>query len=86
MASTLLLPMCCMCKQVAERAGSSEVWMKLKRYQDRHHLDEFEFELSHTYCPVCFNRQARAWHLPVSIPRSRPARRPRSLRASDSRF
>jgi hypothetical protein len=67
MATILTIPMCCMCKQVADRAGSSEVWMKLKRFQDQHYLDKAELQFSHTYCPSCYKRQARAWRLPLVL-------------------
>jgi hypothetical protein len=53
MASILTIPICCLCQQVAERTGMSEVWMEFTRYQDRHHLGEADVQLTHTYCPPC---------------------------------
>lgn len=66
MASILTIPICCVCQQVAERTGTSEVWMKFTRYQNRHHLAETDVRLSHTYCPSCFKRQMRAWSVPAA--------------------
>lgn len=67
MATITTLPICCQCKQVSdERIGASaEVgWTHLQTYLDRHHIDQGGVQLSHTYCPSCYDKQARAWFLP----------------------
>lgn len=65
MATLVTLPICCMCKRVSseESPASGTVWIKLQKYLDRHHLSHADYQLTHTYCPACFHRQARAWHL-----------------------
>ena len=35
----------------------------MSAYLERHHLRLSDVRLSHTYCPVCYERQARAWSL-----------------------
>ena len=69
-AAIVTLPICCMCKRVSddEDGSSPAVWTKLHTYLDRHHLRQTDFQLSHTYCPVCYSQQARAWHLPHMAP------------------
>ena len=66
MGSVVTVPICCICKRVSDEEddSSSPVWMKLQRYLDRHHIQQSDFQLSHTYCPACYSQQARAWHLP----------------------
>ena len=67
---------CCVCKQVADGAGSASTWASMSTYLDRHHLQQMDVRLSHTYCPTCYEMQARAWFIP---PRqsSRRSDRPR---------
>ena len=67
MTMTPTLPICCVCGQVSyERAGASVVeveWTQLKTYLDRHRIDQAGIRLTHTYCPSCYNTQAREWRL-----------------------
>jgi len=63
MATLVTLPICCLCKRVSDQDGSSTAWMKLQKYLDRHRLTHADFQLTHTYCPACFHRQAQAWDL-----------------------
>jgi len=64
MATIPMLAICCVCKQVAEGSPSLD-WTSMSTYLDRHHLQSADVILSHTYCPSCYERQARAWSLPT---------------------
>jgi hypothetical protein len=70
------LAVCCVCKHVADDADLVSPWGSMSAYLDRHHLQQMDVRLSHTYCPACYEAQARAWFLP---PRhsSRRSDRPR---------
>jgi hypothetical protein len=59
---------CCVCKRVSDKTSGPEEWVKLKTFLDRHELLEIDVKLSHTYCPSCYDRQARAWLHPKSAP------------------
>ena len=74
-ATVPTLSACCVCKHVAEPVSSSTYWTPMSTYLERHHLSLSDVRLSHTYCPVCYERQARAWSLPVSKPSMRMNRR-----------
>jgi hypothetical protein len=74
-ATVPLLSVCCVCKHVAEPVSSSMHWTPMSAYLERHHLSLIDVRLSHTYCPVCYERQARAWALPVIKPTVRMPRR-----------
>jgi hypothetical protein len=67
-ATVPILSVCCVCKHVADPISSSAHWTPMSAYLERHHLTLIEVRLSHTYCPVCYERQARAWSLPVMTP------------------
>ena len=64
MATVPMLTVCCVCKRVAESVLPSSHWMSMSTYLDRHHLQSADVRLSHTYCPACYERQARAWSIP----------------------
>lgn len=73
MAVTAILPICCMCEQVSDRqAGASveEEWTQLQTYLERHRIDQSVIRLSHTYCPSCYEKQARVWQVPPHAPLS----------------
>ena len=74
-ATVPMLSVCCVCKHVAEPVSSSIHWTPMSIYLERYHLTLIDVRLSHTYCPVCYERQARAWSLPVSKPSVRTTRR-----------
>jgi hypothetical protein len=74
-ATVPMLSVCCVCKHVAEPVSSSVNWTPMSTYLDRHHLNLFDVRVSHTYCPICYERQARAWSLPVTKPSVRMNRR-----------
>lgn len=83
MAATVTLPICCVCKQVSdERIGAAAQgeWTQLQTVLDRYHMSQDGFRLSHTYCPSCYKRQARAWRVPSTAPL--PAQAGSSKRAS----
>jgi len=70
MAALVTLPICCVCNQVPDEdigaSSQKEGWTALELYLNRHPMDQAGFQLSHTYCPSCFKRQARAWRVPLS--------------------
>jgi predicted AAA+ superfamily ATPase len=68
------LAVCCVCKQVAEGVSPSSRWISMSAYLDRHHLQSVDVRLSHTYCPACYDGQARAWSLPRKSRTGRTAR------------
>ena len=74
MVTVPLLAMCCVCKRVAEEAPPSSHWTSMSTYLHRHHLQQGDVKLSHTYCPACYDRQARAWSLPGKDRSARAAR------------
>jgi uncharacterized protein (UPF0212 family) len=74
-ATVPTLSACCVCKHVAEPVSSSIHWTPMATYLERHQLRLSDVRLSHTYCPVCYERQARAWSLPVIKPSVRMTRR-----------
>jgi hypothetical protein len=74
MATLPMLVVCCVCKQVADEMSPSSGWTPMSSYLDQHHLQSADVRLSHTYCPVCYERQARAWSIPRKIRSSRTAR------------
>ena len=61
MISLPTVTICCMCKRVSDKSNGSEEWLNLKTFLDRHELLEMDLQLTHTYCPSCYDRQARAW-------------------------
>ena len=70
MIATITLPICCMCKQVSEEEVGPPAqvdWTPLEIYLYRHHLGQDDVRLTHTYCPSCFEIQARAWRVPSAI-------------------
>ena len=74
-ATVPMLSVCCVCKHVAEPDSSSTHWTPMSTYLERYPLTLIDVRLSHTYCPVCYERQARAWSLPVIKPSVRTTRR-----------
>jgi uncharacterized protein (UPF0212 family) len=71
MAVTQILPICCVCGQVSDRRAGASVegeWTQLQTYLDRHHIDQTSIRLSHTYCPSCYQQQARVWRVPPHAP------------------
>jgi hypothetical protein len=73
--SVPMLSVCCVCKHVAEPASSSIQWTPMSAYLERHGLSLTDVRLSHTYCTLCYERQARAWSLPLKKPSVRMPRR-----------
>jgi hypothetical protein len=67
MATIPMLAVCCVCKQVAESGSPYLHWTSMSGYLSRHHLQTVDVQLSHTYCPACYERQARAWSIPRKI-------------------
>jgi hypothetical protein len=59
--------MCCVCHQVSDEDSG---WSTLDDYLDRHHVSGPDFQLSHTYCPSCYDQQIQAWHIaaPLVVP------------------
>ena len=74
MATVPMLTVCCVCKQVAESGSPSLPWTSMSAYLNRHHLQTVDVQLSHTYCPACYERQAQAWSIPRKTRRTRSAR------------
>jgi hypothetical protein len=71
MVATVTLSICCVCKKVSdERIGTHVEWTNLHAYLVRHHIDQDGVQLSHTYCPSCYKRQARAWRVPSTSSRN----------------
>jgi hypothetical protein len=65
MATVPLLSVCCVCKHVTQAVSPSAQWTSMSTYLERHQLRPVDVRLTHTYCPVCYERQAQAWSLPV---------------------
>jgi hypothetical protein len=65
MATLPMLTVCCVCKHVAQ--GESSRWMPMSAFLERHQLRPSDVRLSHTYCPVCYERQAEAWALAPKV-------------------
>jgi hypothetical protein len=65
MATVPTLTVCCVCKHVANSASPPSSWMPMSSYLERHHLRPIDVRFSHTYCPVCYERQAAAWSIAV---------------------
>jgi hypothetical protein len=60
-----IIAMCCVCDQVAEDGSQPQSqWKTLDAYSRDHHMAALDYQLSHTYCPACYQDQARAWKLP----------------------
>lgn len=60
-----IIAMCCVCDQVADDGSQPQSsWKALDAYLHDHHIANLDYQLSHTYCPACYNDQARAWKLP----------------------
>jgi hypothetical protein len=72
-----IVAVCCACKQVAEDGTPSSNWISMSTFLNRHQLQSVDMKLSHTYCPACYERQARAWSLPK---KTRPGRTGRLIR------
>ena len=54
-----LLPVCCVCKLIRDKSGSSperERWVTQRTYRKTHGLNPADFPLTHTYCPACFTQ------------------------------
>jgi hypothetical protein len=73
-ATVQIVAMCCVCKQVAEGLTLSSHWTSMSAFLNRHHLQSVDVKLTHTYCPTCYKRQARAWSLPKKNRSGRTAR------------
>ena len=65
MAIVPMLTVCCVCKHVAQSSSPSPQWLPMSTFLERHHLQPSDIRLSHTYCPVCYERQAEAWSITV---------------------
>jgi hypothetical protein len=63
-----LLSVCCVCKHVAETVSQASRWTPMSVYLEQHQLRPTEVRMSHTYCPHCYELQARAWSLPLKKP------------------
>ena len=66
MATVPTLSVCCVCKHVTQAVSPSAHWTPMSAFLDRHDLRPTDVRLTHTYCPVCYERQAQAWSLPVN--------------------
>jgi len=54
-----LLPACCACGLVQDEAGATpgpERWVTQRTYRETHGVNPAELELTHTYCPSCFEK------------------------------
>jgi hypothetical protein len=54
-----LLPACCACGFVQDKAGATaglERWVSQRTYRETHGVNPTELELTHTYCPTCFEK------------------------------
>ena len=54
-----LLPACCACGLVQDKAGATpdlERWISQRTYRETHGVNPTELELTHTYCPTCFEK------------------------------
>ena len=67
MATVPTVTVCCVCKHVAQGASPSSRWMPMSAFLERHHLRANDVRMSHTYCPVCYKRQAKAWSLTPKV-------------------
>jgi hypothetical protein len=61
-----VLSVCCVCKHVAPSDSPSSSWTPMTAFLERHQLRLIDVRLSHTYCPVCYARQAEAWSIPIA--------------------
>ncbi len=58
-----LLPACCACGLVQDKAGTTpdlEHWISQRTYRETHGVNPTELELTHTYCPTCFEKVQEA--------------------------
>lgn len=67
-ATVSTLSVCCVCKHVAEPSSSSHHWTPMSTYLERHKLNVVDVQFSHTYCPLCYEQQAKEWALPFKKP------------------
>ena len=67
-ATVPTLSVCCVCKHVAEPSSPSNHWTPMSAYLERHELSLIDVRLSHTYCPLCYEQQAKDWALPLKKP------------------
>ena len=67
-ATVPTLSVCCVCKHVAEPASTSDHWTPMSIYLERHSLNVVDVRFTHTYCPICYEHQAREWALPLTKP------------------
>lgn len=54
-----LLPVCCACGLVQDKAGATpvlECWTSQRTYRETHGVSPTELALTHTYCPTCFEK------------------------------
>jgi hypothetical protein len=59
-----MLTMCCVCKQISGNTSCSN-WIPFSTYLTLHSLQPAEVQLTHAYCPSCYEEQVRAWLLPT---------------------
>jgi hypothetical protein len=68
MTTIPILSVCCVCKHVTPSVSPSSHWTPMSAYLERNHLSLVDVRLSHTYCPVCYERQVEAWSVPQKNP------------------
>ena len=54
-----LLNACCACGLVQDEAGATpglDRWISQRTYRETHGVNPTELELTHTYCPTCFEK------------------------------
>ena len=54
-----LLPACCACGLVQDETGAPpglKRWVTQRTYRKTHGVNPAELELTHTYCPTCFEK------------------------------
>jgi hypothetical protein len=61
MATVPTLTVCCVCKHVAPTGPTHSQWMPVSTFLEQQHLRPVDVRFTHTYCPVCYERQAEAW-------------------------
>ena len=70
-----LLPACCACGLVQDKIGAThdgERWISQRTYRETHGVNPAELELTHTYCPTCFDKvqeiMQQSWRKSRSAP------------------